>query len=313
MTRVFITGPTGCVGAAAVDQLVAQGVDAIVGMSRNCDPSRFSDAAAGSIRLVSGDLTDPDAVSALLRKHAPTHLLHLAAFQTPDCQAQPFRGMDINVGGTMNLLKAAARIDSLERLVLASSSAVYGSRDLYPGDEVTTNSPYAPPNLYGYWKVANEGMAQAFHLETGLPAVAFRFSTTYGPGRDQGLTSAPTSALKAAAKGKPFAIPYNGRETYHYVEDVAAGFVGALLEPFEGVAVFNQRGHTITTEMFSKEINSVAEKMGLGDNLVRIADDPDPYPFACDLDESDLLTAFPDLPLTPIREGIRKSLDFFRG
>ena len=155
-------------------------------------------------------------------------------------------------------------------------------------------------------RTAGEGIAQAFHMETGTPTVSLRLGTTYGPGRDQGFTSAPTTALKAAAANRDYALPYHGREHYHYVRDVAAGFAEACLAPFDGLGVFNLRGETVTVAEFAAKVDARTEAR------VTIAADAVPIPFVSDLDSADTEAAFPGMPLTPLDEGIDQSLDVFR-
>lgn len=308
MSKVLITGFNGCIGAATVDYLLAQGVEEVIGLSRSGASGRLSAAATEGIQIVQGDIADAGALGAVIREHAPSQIVHLAGLQTPDCQAQPFHGLDINLIGTANVFKAAAALgDRLRRFVFASSSAVYGPRSLYPGATVLPSEPYLPPNLYGYWKTAGEGIAQAFHLETGVPTVSLRLSTTYGPGRDLGYTSAPTTALKAIALGIDYAIPYDGRETYHFVNDVGAGFGEAAMAAFDGYGVFNLRGTTVHTHEFVQATRAVCDALGKS-CTVRIREAPDPYPFACDLDDTGALAAFPLMPLTSLSSGIRESL-----
>lgn len=307
MSRVLVTGPTGCIGAATVEALFELGAAEIVGFSRSTDRSRLA-GASKDIELVAGDIADAESVRSVVGKVKPTHIIHLAAFQTPDCQNQPFRGMKINVGGTMNLFHAAADVanrDRLERVVNASSSAVYGPRAAHPAGEITTRHPVVPGSLYSYWKICGEGIAEAFHVETRVSTVSVRLATTYGPGRDAGYTSAPTTALKAAALGQDFLMPYRGREHYHYVKDVAAGFAQACLGSFEGLGVFNLRGQTCDLADFL-EMASTHTDAKLG-----IAPDAEETPFICDLEHTDVLAAFPDMPLTPLAEGIAESITVF--
>jgi nucleoside-diphosphate-sugar epimerase len=312
VSTVFVSGPTGCIGAATLAWLLDHGADRVIGFSRTSDWSRIDDSYRDRISLVEGDITDASQVRAAIESAKPDRIIHLAAFQTPDCQAMPFRGLDVNVTGTANMLRAAAELGSdLQRFVFASSAAVYGPRSIYPGETVTEEQPYLPPNLYGYWKTAGEGMAQAFHMETGVPTVSLRLATTYGPGRDKGLTSAPTSALKAAAVGDAFAMPYQGREHYHFVTDVGAGFAESALRPYSGYGVFNLRGRTVDGSEFLTQIREVAVEMGLPEPDLTVAPDAQTMPFVCDMDDSAVVQAFPEMPLTPIRDGIRQSLERF--
>ena len=177
-------------------------------MSRKKNLSRLESEYHDRLEFIEGDITVLEQVQSAISSIKPELIIHLAALQTPDCMAHPLQGMEVNVVGTRNVVQAAYQLgDRLERLVLASSSAVYGPRDMYPGETVMADVPYRPANLYGYWKICNEGMGQAFHRETGISTVCIRLSTCYGPGRDLGMTSAPTAMLKCAAAGKSFRMP----------------------------------------------------------------------------------------------------------
>jgi len=301
MSRILITGPTGCIGAATVHYLKQRGFDDIVGFSRSADRQRLQE----EIELVQGDIADADSVMQVVLDVNPSHIIHLAAFQTPDCQANPFRGMDINLGGTVNICRAAASLDNLQRLVNASSCAVYGGREMYDKAEVAVGDPVFPDSMYGFWKVAGEGIAEAFHLETGVPTVSLRLGTTYGPGRDAGMTSAPTTALKSAALGLDFDMPYFGREHYHFVDDVAAGFGEACIAPFEGLGVYNLLGQTVTVQTFVDLIDAQC------DSKIGVAADAMPIPFVSDLDTS-IAQTFPEMTLTALKEGVSTSLRRFR-
>ncbi|MBB74703.1 MAG: NAD-dependent dehydratase [Planctomycetaceae bacterium] len=312
MNTAFITGPTGCIGSATCRWLLDHGIDRIVGFSRKRDLSRLDTAYHSRVEWIAGDVTDLDRLQEAVEQAQPRQIIHLAALQTPDCQAQPLVGMDVNVTGTVNLFRSAAQASApIDRVVFASSAAVYGQRSLYPSDSVSVTAAYLPPNLYGYWKVAGEGIAQAFHQQTGIPTVSLRLATTYGPGRDQGLTSAPTTAIKSAALKTPYRLPYQGREHYHFVDDVAAGFGQAAIRPFNGYGVFNLRGKTEEVGTFLELLREAASEFSLAAD-VAVATDATSMPFVCDLDENETLAAFPQMPRTDLREGIRQSLRRFR-
>ena len=186
---------------------------------------RFRKKANRGYHCIAGDLSDPESIERVVEEVQPTHVIHLGALQTPDCRDYPMQGLDINVIGTAHLFQACSKLKSpLQRFVFASSSAVNGARSLYGPEGVRPEDPYHPFNLYGYWKVAGEGMAQAFHQVTGTPTVSLRLATTYGPGRDRGFTAAMTSAMKAVVRGESFEVPYRGQEHYHFSLDVGAGF-----------------------------------------------------------------------------------------
>ncbi len=322
MSRVLITGGTGCIGAAACYACAERGAGEIFVASRSGRTDRlhlwFGDRLDSRIRIVRGDLAAPADVRRWFDDASPTRVIHLGALQTPACDAQPWRGMEVNVGGTLNVIEAAARCRSIERFVLASSAAVYGPRAFYPGPCVRETDPLRPPNLYGVWKLASEHLARLYHEETGVPTVCLRLNTTYGKGRDLGKTSAPTAAIKAVAAGHvrgeriPFRMPYAGRENYHYVADVGAHFAAAALEPFEGYGVFNIRGRTVHVEEFLRLVEEAARELGMENAVdLGVAADAEPAGFVCDLDDAAIQQAFAGLPLTPLETGIRLSLETF--
>lgn len=323
MSCVLVTGGTGCIGAVVVRDLLAYGVDQIVVATRSSDPGRLrlwlGEDLDDRIHFRTADVGDQAATAALVQDCQPTHVIHLGALQSPDCARDPDLGMRINVGGTQALLEACEQLARpLERFVFASSAAVYGPRSMYPGPIVTESDPLVPPNRYGVWKLAGEHMARLFHGRTGVPTVCLRLNSTYGPGRDQGMTSAPTTALKSIARGSvrgevvPFRMPYRGRENYHYVEDVGAHFARVAVDPFSGFDAFNIRGLTIEVTEFLETVAKVAGEMGLGRSVdLGVADDATENLFVSDLDHARVVERFPRVPQTGLKEGIERSLRRF--
>jgi len=321
-TTALVTGGTGCIGAVAVRDLLARGVERVVVASRSSDPGRLrlwlGEALDPRIEFAALDLSDPAAVERLVVDAQPTYVVHLAALQSPDCDRDPTLGMRINVGGTMALLEACERLDPRPaRFVFASSAAVYGPRSSYPGPTVRESDALAPPNRYGVWKVAGEQLARLFQQRTAIPTVCLRLNTTYGPGRDQGMTSAVTRALKclalAGAGGRvaPFRMPYRGRENYHYVEDVGAHFAIATLEPFEGFAALNIRGTTVEVADFLRAAAEGAAARGWAPVDLGVDPTAPENLFVSELDESAVGRAFPGAPKTPLAAGIEASLAVF--
>jgi nucleoside-diphosphate-sugar epimerase len=322
--KVLVTGGTGCIGAAAVYELLQRGADEVVIATRSSNPGLlqlwFGDQIPQQIQLVKGDVGDETSLQQLIRGHRPTHIIHLGAFQSPDCDKYPERGMMINTGGTLQLFRAAEELgDSLKRFVFASSGAVYGKRALYPGKTVLETDSLYPPNLYGIWKLAGEHLARLFHERSGVPTVCLRLNTTYGKGRDRGTTSAPTNALKSIAIGKsqgktiPFRMPYQGRENYHFVQDVGAHFAATAMQPFTGFGAFNIRGQTHEVSHFLEVARKVAAELGLSDFTdIDVAADAKPNLFICDLDDNAIQAKFEKLPRASLEDGIRQSLNDFQ-
>ena len=262
MHTIFITGGTGCIGSVTIYKLLqSEQVGKIVVAARTGNHGDFKimageDVLDARLEFVTLDVADYKAIPEILPKVNPTHIIHLGAYQSPDCSNAHIRGMEINTGGTMALFDAAEKLPNLKRFVFASSAAVYGMRAMYPESTIGEDAQLAPPNHYGIWKLAGEHLARLFYDNTHVPTVCLRINTTYGKGRDKGKTSAPTNALKAIAMGSvtgeivPFKMPYDGRENYHFVEDVGAHFVESTLQDFDGFGAFNIKGKTIAIEKF---------------------------------------------------------------
>ncbi len=320
---VLVTGGTGCIGAVTVRDLLAQGAERVVVASRSGGIGLLSlwSKTTRDPRLVCivADLGEPAALVRAITEHCPTHVVHLGGLQSPDCDADPARGLAVNVGGTQVLLETVERMAApLRRFVFASSAAVYGPRSLYPGPVVHEGDPLQPPNRYGTWKLAGEHLCRLFAQRTGVATVCLRLNTTYGLGRARGRTAAPTTAMKNVAAGAvrgtvvPFVMPYQGRENYHYVEDVGAAFAAATLAPFTGFGAFNIRGQTIEVAAFLALVRDVAAELGMAHACnLSIAADATPNLFVSDLDDRAIQARFPGLPCTPLREGIARSLREF--
>ena len=324
MHTIFITGGTGCIGAVTIYKLLqSKEVDKIVVTSRSNNTETLKlwlgDTLDSRLEFINLDIADYDAIPSILAKVNPTHIVHLGAYQSPDCSKYHIQGMEINTGGTMALFDAAEKLPNLQRFVFASSAAVYGMRAMYPEPGITEDAQLLPPNHYGIWKLAGEHLARLFYDTTKVPTVCLRINTTYGLGRDKGKTSAPTNALKAIAMGAineeviPFEMPYNGRENYHFVEDVGTHFATCTLAPYNDFGAFNIKGETIGINDFLNKVKEQARALSVGEFVeLTIAENAEPNLFVSDLSHDKINTTFNNLPLTTISEGIRKSLLAFK-
>ncbi|TMM58586.1 NAD(P)-dependent oxidoreductase [Maribacter algarum] len=324
MHKIFITGGTGCIGSVTIYKLLQSaevGKIVIATRSNNAEPLKLwlGEDLDPRLEFITLDVSNYSEIKRVLLEVNPTHIIHLGAYQSPDCSRNHIGGMEINTGGTMALFDAAEKLQNLQRFVFASSGAVYGMRSMYPQEIIPEDVPLAPPNHYGIWKLAGEHLARFFYDNTKVPTVCLRINTTYGKGRDKGKTSAPTNALKAIAMGTvsgellPFEMPYQGRENYHFVEDVGAQFAAVTLQSYEGFGAFNIQGETIPIKSFLELAAYQAKELGMGDFAsLSIVNNAPPNLFICDLDHRKIASTFNNLRLTEISEGIRKSLLEFK-
>ncbi|HEY3232829.1 MAG TPA: NAD-dependent epimerase/dehydratase family protein, partial [Roseiflexaceae bacterium] len=185
--RFLITGALGCIGAWVVRTLVREGAQPVV-FDLAGDPRRLKLIMAPDelerVTFVHGDITDLASLERALDEHAITHVIHLAALQVPFCRANPPLGARVNVVGTVNIFEAVAkRRERIDRVVYASSIAIYDAADADPAGAVSHGALGHPMTLYGVYKQANEGTARVYSQDAKVSSIGLRPCIVYGPGR----------------------------------------------------------------------------------------------------------------------------------
>ena len=299
--RFLVTGALGCIGAWTCAVLAEQGVE-VVGFDLGEDRRRLRLATDADVPVVRGNITDRAALDAALDRHGITHVVHLAALLIPQIRADPPYGTAVNVGGTVNVLDAAKTRGI--RVAYASSAAVYSQED-DTGVPVPNEAAGHPTTFYGVHKQACEGLARIFWQEEQVASIGLRPLIVYGPGRDAGLTASPSLAMAAAARGEDAAIAFGGRTQLQFAPDAARAFVAAARAASEGARVFNLGGPAVALTEAAAEIEAAAG--------VSVAVDVEtilPLPEA--LDGSALDAAVGPISWTPLRDGVRRTIDRLR-
>jgi nucleoside-diphosphate-sugar epimerase len=300
----FITGAQGCIGSWIIKALVERG-DSVEVFDRSDDARRLSaimePADLGRVRFVTADITDARAVRQAVAGSTAKRIIHLAGLQVPACQADPPLGALVNVVGTINVFEAA-RAAGVERVIYASSAAVFGmSEDDLPLDETAICEP---STHYGVFKRTNEGNARVYFLNHGLSSVGLRPLTVYGVNRDSGLTSDPTKAMKAAVLGVSFHIRFGGATDFQYVADTAASFIACADQAPAGAHVFNLHGETTEVARIVDVINLEA-----GGELATFGGAA--IPIAPAMNDAAIRRAVGELPSTPLEIGVRETMKQF--
>jgi nucleoside-diphosphate-sugar epimerase len=307
--RYFITGALGCIGAWIVKVLAERG-DVPVIFDQSTDTHRLQailePATLGRLEFLKGDITDAASVREALTASRARRVIHLAGVQVPTCRANPILGAMVNVLGTLHVFEAA-RAAGVERVVYASSAAVFGlgeDDEPEPLDEAAAKDPLTH---YGVFKRTNEGNARVYFTDHKLSSVGLRPFTVYGVGRDTGLTSDPTKAMKAAVVGRPFHIRFSGITDFQYVADTAAAFIASADQAPAGAHVFNLHGET----------RDVADVVGLIDEALPAAQrglithSGPVIPIAPWLSDAAFRSVIGDLGVTTLAEGIRETVTQF--
>jgi len=309
--HVLLTGGYGCIGSWIVKNLLQRGDQVWVYDLRE-DPKRLqlllTPEQLHQVPFHQGDVTDLAGLRAAIQQHQITHVIHLAGLQVPVCRADPLLGARVNVLGTLAVFEAVRQAEGqVQRLVYASSAAVFGPPDSYGAGALGDDVPLRPTTHYGVFKCCNEGNARIYFQDFGLSSIGLRPWTVYGVGRDFGMTSEPTKAIKSLALGRPYHITYGGWQDLQLVDDVAKVVIRCLEAPYQGAKSYNLRGHVVDLPAFHRALcevePSAAQLISHGDRQIAIA---------YDLDDRALQRDLGPMLLTPLVDGIRQTLTAFR-
>jgi UDP-glucose 4-epimerase len=219
-SRVLVAGGAGFIGSHIADRLIDQDVEVTVLDNlyagrlenlENCSRSR-------KFRFVRGDVRKFSVVKRLV-KDVDAVFNDAAVVSVPRSLEEPLLANEVNVGGTLNLLKAS--VDSgVKRYVQASSASVYGNTETLPVDESLAVNPLSP---YAVAELAAENYARVFHRAYGLETVCLRYFNVYGPRQTfSAYSGAITIFLNKLSGGQRPVIFGDGEQTrdFVYVEDV---------------------------------------------------------------------------------------------
>ena len=304
----LVTGGQGCIGAWVIRRLVRAGKQVVL-FDRERQPRRLTQIMTPTelerVAYCQGDIAERAQLERVFAEYPIEYVLHLAALQVPTCQADPALGARVNVVGTLHVLEMAAKA-GVKRVVYASSAAVAGRPEDYDGS-FTEASAALPHTHYGIFKQCNEGNARVYFATHGLQSIGLRPWAVYGIGRDFGLTSDPTKAIKAAVAGRPFQIQFGGRMDLQYVDDVAGIFIACTESSLDGAHVLNLRGHVLPVEEFVATIERVLPKARglISHRLERL-------PIIPDFDDSALRQVLHEIPHTPLERGIAETAAIFQ-
>ncbi len=329
--KVLVTGAAGFIGMHSSLRLLERG-DSVVGIDNlndYYDPTlkqarleRLN--ASPSFTFTKADVADRGCIERIFREHRPQRVVHLAAQAGVRYSlTNPHAYIDSNLQGFVNILEGCRHAE-VEHLVYASSSSVYGGNTSLPFKE--TDSVDHPISLYAATKKANELMAHTYSHLFRLPTTGLRFFTVYGPwGR-------PDMALflftKAILEGRPIDVFNHGkmRRDFTYVDDIVEGILRVLDRPAEPDPAFNPMqpdparsdapyrifniGNSSPVQLMTY-IETLEENLGRKavKNFLPLQQGDVP---ASDADTSQLKSATGFAPSTPVKDGIRRFVEWYR-
>ena len=311
--NVLITGGAGFIGSHTAKALLARGDSVVLydDFNDRYDP-RLKEARVKYMFedgnkpvLVRGDILNQDLLEKTIRENNIDSVIHLAAWASVQPSIErPKIYSDVNVTGTVSVLEAS-RKNNIKRLVVASSSSVYGGITEMPfREDMNIMHPISP---YAATKGATELVCATWNHLYNIPTTCLRFFTVYGPwGRPE---MAIFSFTKDILAGKT--IKMRGKNTsrdFTYIDDIVSGVVGAL-DNVQGYNVYNlgESDGVPLPRMIEALESAIGKKATIEEVELPVGDIPATL--------SDISKAKNDLaynPTTSIEEGTKKFVDWYR-
>lgn len=224
MNRVLVTGADGFIGSHLVEKLVSEGMKVRAFVYYNSFNTwgwldSLPKEKLEQIEIFAGDIRDPNGVRAAM-KNIDT-VFHLAALiGIPFSYHSPDSYIDTNIKGTLNVLHAA-RDEDVKRIIVTSTSEVYGSAKYVPIDE---EHPLQGQSPYSASKIGADKLAESFYLSFDLPITIVRPFNTYGP-RQSARAVIPTIISQLLDGKKEIRLgSLSPTRDFNYVKDTVNGF-----------------------------------------------------------------------------------------
>lgn len=275
--HVLVTGADGFMGSHLSSRLLAEGADVSVYVRYRSHaalgPEALTNLADVGDRLreiIWGDLAARDAV-ARIGKLAPDVVFHLAADAwVPRSFEHAREVVSTNVESTLNVLDAARGCPSIRRVVITSSSEVYGTAQT---EQIDEGHPLEPTSPYAASKVACDRLAIAWHRTYGTPVAIIRPFNTYGP---RHVYDVIPKFIRLALSGEPLTVHGTGEQSrdFTYVDDMIEAFlaVGRHDAPLGRVFNFGTGRATSIAELARRIVELTGSRSEIVHDATRAAE-----------------------------------------
>jgi UDP-glucose 4-epimerase len=302
--KVLVTGGAGFIGSHLVDRLIQEGHEVVVvdnlltGKRRNLNKeARFYKQDIQSSRL-----------ERVFSRERPLLVMHLAAqVDLRRSVEDPIFDAQVNILGTLNLLVQAVKYGTRKVIFASSGGAIYGEQDVFPAPE---SHPIRPLSPYGISKLNGEQYLAYYQRVSGIQHVILRYSNVYGPRQDpEGEAGVVAIFMGKMLAGEQPLINGNGRQTrdFVFVDDVVEANLAAMGKEVQGIYNVGTAEETSINDLFRllveltnagcKELHGPAKKGEQARSVVDI---------------SRLRQELGWEPKVPLREGLKRTVEFFR-
>jgi len=234
MKKILITGGAGFIGSAIIKHFQEAGHEIFVIDNLSFGDRNFIDVPDD--HFFEDDILDRDRMFDVLATVKPNWVIHLAAIHfIPYCNQHPYESANINIQGTMNILDASAAAGGVEKVLFASTAAVYPILDtaVKEGDAV------GPMDIYGVSKLAGERISEEFRQRSGIPTVICRFFNAFGPNETNPHLIPEIQDQVNAGKRTIDLGNVKPKRDFIHTYDMANAIDKLMSTDIEGVEVFN--------------------------------------------------------------------------
>lgn len=306
--KVLVTGGAGFIGSHLTEALVSRGEQVRVLDNLTTGHLENLDAVRDRIEWLQGDIADLGTVQNAVRE--TDVIFHQAALPSvPRSIKDPRATHDANLTGTLNVL-IAARDNRVTRVVMASSSSVYGNSPALPKVETFAPAPLSP---YAVTKLGGELYAQVFANLYQVSTICLRYFNVFGPRQDPNSQYAGALAkfVRCALRGEPYPVYGDGEQSrdFTYIENVVRANLLAAASETDGAAVVNIAGGARTTlNQIIATLNELTHQ-----NLPTHYGSPragDVLHSHADITRARELLQY--VPTVDVREGLRRTVEYYK-
>ena len=311
--KVLVTGSDGFIGSHLVEMLLETGYDVRAFVYYNSFNSwgwldTFSKNQLESVEVVTGDVRDPNGVRAAVK--GVDIVFHLAALiGIPFSYHSPDSYIDTNIKGTLNVLQAS-RNENVAKVIVTSTSEVYGTAQYVPIDE---KHPLQGQSPYSASKIGADKIAESFHRSFGTPVVIARPFNTFGPRQSSRAVIPTIIAQIMSGCNKIMLGSTHPTRDLNYVTDICSGFLAlAGCDDAIGKEVNIGSGREISIGELAQMIISLTRP-----DVQILCDEERVRPKASEVERllcnNRLIRNMVDWePLISLEEGVRRTIEWFK-